>query len=282
VHYVIMGGGVIALELAGRWRRCGQRVTVTTSTATRTAEILATGAEPVVLPPGRPGLGPYDPAAVHAVVAGSDGVVIAGRPRLRFADSPRERFTAYRHALLNTVRAVTEAQRRVALLSSMVVYGDGGPGTAPIDERTPTTTELEPAAQVFGAAERMVCEAPDGLVLRLPDVTGHPSDLDDVALLRFAHEYFTGVVPFSADALLYRIDYRDAAAAAAFCLDHDLAGVYNAVPDGVVPRSTGTAFDKLAADAGLPPLEFRGQIKTPTRPISSAKLRAAGFSFRYS
>ncbi|HET6214518.1 MAG TPA: hypothetical protein VFE14_16750, partial [Micromonosporaceae bacterium] len=193
----------------------------------------------------------------------------------------RDRLVEYRHALLGTVRTAARANRRLVFLSSMVVYGDGGPGTEPIDERTPATTELEPAAQAFGAAERVVLESPHSTVLRLPDVVGHPSDLDDTALLSFAHEHFGGAVPFSADALLYRVDYRDAAAAAAFVVDSGLTGVYNAVPDAVVPQRTGTAFDKLAADAGLPPLEFRGDVKTPTRPISSARLRSAGFSFGY-
>lgn len=274
MHFVIIGCGAIGLELARHWRAAGHRIVGTTTSAARVPEIEAAGAEAAVLASA-------DRDGLRALVAGADAAIFAARPRLRFASTTRERVAQYRSQLIGGVGAVTSAQRRIVLLSSMVVYGDAGPGDAPVDERTPPTTALETAAQAFSAAERLVLEWPDATVLRLPDVVGHPDDMDDAALLRFAHEHFGGVVPFAPDALLYRIDYRDAAAAVVHTVDTGLVGVFNAVPDAVVPPDATTAFGKLAAELGLPPLEFSGSVRTPTRPISSAKLRATGFRFRY-
>jgi len=121
------------------------------------------------------------------------------------------------------------------LFSSIGVYGDGEPGEEPVTERTPVTTSLDPAAQSFAAVERMVLESPEAAVLRLPETVIGAGD--------------------PAAGPTHAIDYRDAAAAVAFVMEHRLAGIFNAVPDGAV---------------------------APIRPVSSAKLRAAGFSFTHS
>jgi hypothetical protein len=42
---------------------------------------------------------------------------------------------------------------------------------------------------------------------------------------------------------------------------------------------TGTTVPRLTAEAGYPDLTYRGEIATPTVPITSARLRAAGFTF---
>ncbi|HET8662453.1 MAG TPA: NAD(P)H-binding protein [Micromonosporaceae bacterium] len=284
MRYVIVGCGAIGLELAKQWSRAGHHVVGTTSSPARLPQVAGACAEALVVPTD-------DASALRAAVAAADAVVLAARPRLRFASSRRDRAAEFRRKLLLVTRSVALAQPRLLLLSSFVVYGDGrsgerrpgdgGQGDGPIDERVPASIALEPAAQSFSAAERTVLESGRGGVLRLPEVTGHPDDLDDAALIRFTHRHLDGKVPFAADALYYRIDYRDAAAAAAFAVERDLVGVYNAVPDAVVPPTVEVVFGKLVAELGLPPVTFTGEVRTTTRPVSSAKLRAAGFTFRY-
>ena len=61
----------------------------------------------------------------------------------------------------------------------------------------------------------------------------------------------------------------------------NLTGVYNTVPDVVASPTNGATFDRLADAAGVPRLEFRGELRTPTQQVSSAKLRAAGFEFEH-
>ncbi|HZN20753.1 MAG TPA: NAD(P)H-binding protein [Micromonosporaceae bacterium] len=283
MRYVIVGCGAIGLELAKQWSRAGHHVVGTTSSPARLPQVAGACAEALVVPTD-------DATALRAAVVDADAVMLAARPRLRFASSRRDRAAEFRRTLLLVTRSVALAQPRLLLLSSFVVYGDGRPGNGsgggkqgddPIDERAPASIALEPAAQSFSTAERTVLESGRGAVLRLPEVTGHPDDLDDAALIRFTHEHLDGKVPFAADALYYRIDYRDAAAAAAFAVGRDLVGVYNAVPDAVVPPTVDVVFGKLTAELGLPPVTFTGEVRTTTRPVSSAKLRAAGFSFRY-
>src|SRR5690606_19713480 len=68
-------------------------------------------------------------------------------------------------------------------------------------------------------------------------------------------------------------------AALAFVVERGLSGLYNAVPDAEVPPTNARAFGEICAQLGLPPLTFRGEIKTPTVPISSARLRGEGSAF---
>lgn len=60
-----------------------------------------------------------------------------------------------------------------------------------------------------------------------------------------------------------------------------LTGVYNAFPDAEVPPTNAAAFAEICAAEGLPELAYRGEIRTPEVPVTSAKLRAAGFAFAH-
>jgi hypothetical protein len=180
---------------------------------------------------------------VREAVRDAAAVVVAVKPK-----------GEYRDTLVGTVRTVVGAHRRVVLLSSTLVYGSAEDGDGPVDEETLRTLDFAPAAQAYAAAERMVMEVPTGTVLRLPVECDRPEAMDPAALA-------------------YVVDYRDAAAAAQFVVDRNLTGLYNAVPDDTVPPPYRELFPEVA---------FRSQIKTPTRPISSAKLRDAGFTQAWS
>ncbi|GAA0448050.1 hypothetical protein Aca07nite_73240 [Actinoplanes capillaceus] len=90
-----------------------------------------------------------------------------------------------------------------------------------------------------------------------------------------------GSVPFDGDALLHRIDYRDAAAALDLVVTHGLTGAYNAVPDTDIPPTNRDFFAGITTGHGWPELTYRAEIATPLVPVSSAKLRATGFHFTY-
>jgi nucleoside-diphosphate-sugar epimerase len=275
VRYVIVDCGPVGQELARRWTAAGHHVIGTSPDPAELPRVGAVCTEAVLLAHD-------EEDRIREVAADADGAVLATRPRFLYARPTRERVTAYRQSMINVVRAAAGLQRRLVLFSSIVVYGDGGDGEGPVTERTPVTTSLDPAAQSFAAVERMVLESPEAAVLRLPEaVTGHPDDLDATAVLRAMHQDLGGALPFDPATLIHIIDYRDAAAAAAFAMEHDLSGVFNAVPDAVVPPTAAVFIGKLAADAGLPPFTFTGGLPGPTRPVSSAKLRDAGFTFAH-
>lgn len=88
-----------------------------------------------------------------------------------------------------------------------------------------------------------------------------------------------GKVPFSHDALLYRIHFADAARAIVHVIENDLRGIYNAVDNRELPPTNKVLFDLLAAEAGVEPLEFLGFLKLPARKISGEKFVKTGFVF---
>jgi hypothetical protein len=57
--------------------------------------------------------------------------------------------------------------------------------------------------------------------------------------------------------------------------------VYNAVPDDVIPPTYAAETHALLGPLGLPPVRFTGEIKHPSRPVSSWKLRSEGFVFEH-
>ena len=276
MRYVIVDCGSVGLELARHWTQQGHQVTGTTPDPESVARIEAVCGDAVLLDPG-------DGEQVRQAVRDADAAVLATRPPPQFARPVREQVITYRKTMIGVVRAAASVQRRLVLFSSIAVYGDGGRGDGPVTEQTPVTTSLDPAAQSFAAVERMVLQSRDGVVLRLPElVTGHPDDPDPVTLLRQVRDEVGEELPFDGSALVHTIDYRDAAAAAAFVAEQRLTGVYNAVPDHVTPPTAAAFVGKLAAEAGLAPFTFTGGHTAPRRPVSSARLRGAGFQFRFS
>jgi nucleoside-diphosphate-sugar epimerase len=275
VRYVIIGCGNIGLELARRWVAAGHEVLGTTTSPERVPELKEACTDTAVLRGN-------DTERVRVAVTGADAVVVAVSPKLSNVLARRERVIEFRDSLVGTTRTVASMHRRVVLLSSTVVYGDGGEGDAPVDEHTQPTIDLEPSAQGFAAAERVVLEYPGGAVLRMPLVYNQPGAMDPTELVRYIHERLDGSVPIAANSLAYRVDYRDVAAAVEFVVAHDLTGVYNVVPDDTVPPTFEVAHGQITEALGLPPITFLTEMKTPTRPITSAKLRAAGFTFSHS
>ncbi|GAB2834694.1 hypothetical protein GCM10022221_36990 [Actinocorallia aurea] len=272
MRYVIIGCGNVGMELARRWTSAGHSVVGTTTTETRVAELSEVCTEVAVLRGS-------DRPAVERAVEGADAVVLTVSPRLSRSFDAAQRVAEYADTLTASAATAAAVHPRVLFTSSVSVYG-AGEGDL-VTEETPVTSEDDASPREFANGERAVLASPGGSAVRIPDVYGHPRDIDYPSRVKMAHEMLGGSVPFSADSLLYRIDYRDAAAALAFVVENGLTGLYNAVPDAVVPPTNEAAFGAICAEHGWPALSFRGEIKTPKVPVSSAKLRAAGFSFSH-
>ncbi|TDB94351.1 NAD-binding protein [Actinomadura sp. 7K534] len=272
MRYVVVGCGNVGMELARRWTERGHTVIGTTTSPGRVDEVREVCSDAAVLRGS-------DEAALAEAVRGADAVVLTVSPRLSHSFDADQRVAEYADTLAGSARTAAAVHPRVVFTSSTSVYG-AGTGTL-IDETSPTTDDADASPRNFIAAEQAVLATPGGAVVRIPDVYGHPRDIDYPARVRFAHERLGGSVPFAAGALLYRIDYRDAAAALDFVVTEGLAGVYNAFPDAEVPPTNAEAFGEICKAEGLPELTYRGEIKTPAVPVSSAKLRAAGFAFAH-
>ncbi|WP_165966452.1 NAD-dependent epimerase/dehydratase family protein [Actinomadura sp. 7K507] len=272
MRYLIIGCGHIGTELARRWTSAGHQVTGTTTSPGRVEKLREICTDAAVLRGA-------DLDAVTRAAEGADAIVLTVSPRLQRSFDAAQRVAEYADTLTASARTAVTAHPRVVFTSSSSVYGAGE--GALIDEETPTTTDSDASPRNFVAAEQAVLASPRGAVVRIPDVYGHPDDIDYPTRVKFAHDVLGGSVPFSADALLYRVDYRDAAAAIDFVVTQGLTGVYNAVPDETVPPTNAAAFAEICAAAGLPGLTYRGEIRTPSVPVTSAKLRAAGFAFSH-
>ncbi|MEU5988067.1 NAD(P)-binding domain-containing protein [Spirillospora sp. NPDC047418] len=272
MRYVVIGCGNVGMELARRWLAQGHEVVGTTTSPERAGELREVCSDVAVLRGS-------DQAAVEAATRGADAVVLTVSPRMSRAFDASQRVAEYHDTLTASARTAVAVHPRVVFTSSGSVYGAGS-GTL-IDETAPTTPDEDASPRNFIAAEEAVLASPGGAVLRIPDVYGHPRDIDYPARVRFAHEVLGGSVPFSAGALLYRIDYRDAAAALDFVVSEGLTGAFNAFPDAAVPPTNAAAFGEICAAEGLPDLSYRGEIRTPEVPVTSARLRAAGFAFAH-
>ena len=59
-------------------------------------------------------------------------------------------------------------------------------------------------------------------------------------------------------------------------VENNLSGVFN-LTHSEVPPTNARLFDTLSAQQGLPPLEYRDEIASPSSPISVDRLTATGF-----
>ncbi|GAA1393330.1 NAD-dependent epimerase/dehydratase family protein [Catellatospora coxensis] len=275
MRYLIVGCGNVGMELAARWTADGHAVTGTTTTPDRVAQLRDVCTDVAVLRGD-------DRDALAAAAAGADAVVVTVSPRFSRAVDPAQRAGEYALALTATARTAAAVHNRVVFASSTSVYGRSHGATAPLDEAAPTTASQDASPVSFLAAEHAALAAARGAVVRLPDVYGHPRDIDYVRRVELAHRHLGGKVPFCPDALLYRIDYRDAAQALRHVVEHGLTGLYNAVPDGETPPTNAAVFRAITAANGWAELAYGCAVEAPAVPVSSARLRATGFAFRHS
>lgn len=272
---LVIGAGNVGMEVARLARENGWSVTATTTREERLAEVLTVADAAVVLRGS-------DTEAVQRAAEGVDAILVLASPPVMASTTVEDRRRNYNDVLVASCQSAAAAADRVVFTSSISVFGDGSqePGDL-LTELTPRTTDDEPSAVFFGKAEDAALAAPRGAVLRLADVHGHPRDIDFTERVKLAHQYMGGSVPFAAEGLLHRVHVTDVAGGLIHLVSEGLVGDYNCVPDLQRPPTNKEAFDALADAAGVPRLEFRGELKTPTKQVSSAKLRGTGFVFSH-
>ena len=243
---LVLGAGNAGLEVAARGKALGWEVVGTTTTPARVPEIEQVADRAVVLVGS-------DRTAVRAAAEGCDAVLVSVSPPIMRSVTVEDRAASYESVLVQSCLSAAAACERVVFMSSISVYGDGTqePGDR-ITEQTPRSTSDEPSTVYYSAAEDAVLAIPGGTVLRLPDIYGHPRDIDFTSRVRLANEHMGGSVAFAGDGRLHRIHVADVARALIFVLEHDLTGVYNTVPDVVASPTNQQVFDRLADASGSP------------------------------
>lgn len=271
---LIIGCGNTGSALAEHWHRAGLLVTGTTTTESKLASLQPITSRTLLLRGG-------DRKAVAAAVQDQDMVVVSVAPPVARARTPEERQATYEDVLVRTCRhAAAAATGRLIFLSSFSVYGDGGPGDEPVSESTPLTDSADASPRCYQLAEEAVLAA-GGCVLRLPDIYGAPGDMSFRDRVDFGIRHMHGKVPFSANAPLYRIHYKDVVEAVDHAAQHQLTGPWNVCVEGPTPPTNAAVFNGICDREGWPRLEFLGQIRAPERRISSARLHGTGYRIRH-
>lgn len=273
MRVLCIGSGLVGSRFGQMAREAGHTVVGTTTTPEKVDGLAGVFDEVRVLRGA-------DADAVADAAIGCDAVVVTAGPSAAQAMTREDRAASYREILVETARSVVAApgDPHLVMLSALSVYGDAANHLAVIDEDAPTTDSDDPSPAMFLAAERTYRDSAVGrtTVLRCADIYG-AEDPPVEAKVKMAHEMLGGSVPFGGEALFYRVAVADVAAAVLFSLEHDLVGTFN-LTHAAVPASNRELFDRVGSSQGFGPLEFRDEIAAPSAPISTERLRAAGFT----
>lgn len=268
---LIIGSGHVGKALATRLRGEGHHVTSTTTTPAKVDELKTLVDEVAVLQGS-------ETDKVAAAAAGCDAIIVTVAPNVKNTRTVEEREFHYNEVLVKSCASAAQACPRVIFASSTSVYGDGGEGSAPISEETPTSNHEEPSSKYYQLAEQQVLANPQGCVLRFPDMFGAPGDIDFPGRVKLAMEYFGGKTIFAANVPLYCIHFEDVVNAIHHALTKELSGIYNVCDNEHVPYTNKEIFDAICDEQGWERLEFLDQITTPNRKISADKLYQTGYS----
>ncbi len=272
MRILCIGSGLVGSRFGALARAAGHTVMGTTTTPEK-LETLAGTFDEVALLRGS------DRDAVAEAAEGCDAVVVTAGPSAAQAMSREDRQASYHEVLVETARSVASLPGgpRLVMLSALSVYGNAADGLDVIDENSPTTDSDDPSPAMFLAAERTYLDVAEQrtTILRCADIYG-ADDPPIEAKVRMAHEMLGGSVPFGGEALFYRVSVDDVAAAVVFALEAGLHGTFN-LTHGDTPATNRELFDRIGAAQGFDPLDFRDEIAAPSKPISIARLLAAGF-----
>ena len=272
MRVLVIGAGLVGTEVGVRLRELGHEVAATTTTPAK-VEGLREAFEEVVVLRGS------DRDAVAAAMVGRDAVVVAAGPNAQRAMTPEDRAASYREILVDTAESVVAADEApyVVALSSLSVYGNAADHLPEVTEDSPVTDSTDPSPTMFLAMEKVYLDGAGdrAVVFRCGDIFG-AEDPPIEAKIGMAHQYLGGSVPFSADALFYRLAVEDAADAIVHALETRITGVHN-LTHPEVPPTNAALFDAISAAQGLPALVYRNEIAAPARPVSVARLAASGF-----
>lgn len=271
---LILGMGHVGKALAGRLRNEGHTIVGTTTTPGKVDDLKKVADEVAVLTGD-------ETDKVIAAAQGCDAIVVTVAPNVKNTRTIEERHVHYHDVLVKSCASAAAACDNIIFCSSFSTYGDGGEGSDPITEQTPTSNHEEPSSKYYQEAEQQVLSKTGGCALRYPDMYGAPGDMSFAERVKMSHEYFGGKAIFGPDAPLYAIHFEDVVESIHHALTNKLAGLYNVCDNNNVPYTNKEVFDAICDDEGLEHLVFINQIKAPNRKISAQKIYDTGYSVKH-
>jgi nucleoside-diphosphate-sugar epimerase len=270
----ILGMGHVGKALAQRLRSEGHQVVGTTTTPGKVADLEKVANEVAVLKGS-------ETDKVIAAAKGCDAIIVTVAPNVKNTRTIEERHVHYHDVLVKSCHSAASACDNVIFCSSFSTYGDGGEGSEPITEQTPTSNHEEPSSKYYQEAEQEVLAKSGGCALRYPDMYGAPGDMDFPQRVKMSHEYFGGKTIFGPDAPLYAIHFEDVVESIYHALTQGLAGLYNVCDNDNIPYTNKEVFDAICEEEGLEKLGFTNQIKAPNRKISAQKFYDTGYKVQH-
>lgn len=271
---LILGMGHVGKALAGRLRAEGHQIVGTTTTPGKVEELQQHADEVAILTGA-------EQDKVIAAAKGCDAIVVTVAPNVKNTRTVEERHVHYHDVLVKSCTSAASACDTIIFCSSFSTYGDGGTGSDPITEETPTSNHEEPSSKYYQEAEQQVLTQTGGCALRYPDMYGAPGDMSFADRVKMSHSYFDGKTIFGADAPLYSIHFEDVVASIYHTLINGITGINNVCDNNNVPYTNKEVFDAICDEEGLERLEFLNQIKAPNRKISAQKFYDTGYSVQH-
>ncbi len=271
---LILGMGHVGKALAGRLRAEGHTVVGTTTTPGKVEDLKKVADEVAVLTGA-------DTDKVVAAAKGCDAIVVTVAPNVKNTRTIEERHVHYHDVLVKSCASAAAACDNIYFCSSFSTYGDGGEGSDPITEQTPTSNHEEPSSKYYQEAEQEVLAKSGGCALRYPDMYGAPGDMTFPERVKMSHEYFGGKTIFGPAAPLYAIHFEDVVESIFHALTNQLSGLYNVCDNDNVPYTNKEVFDAICDAESLERLDFMNQIKAPNRKISAQKFYDTGYSVKH-
>lgn len=275
MRIAVIGSGLVGSALGTRLLDGGHDVIGTTTRIERVAVVAPSFTEVRVVRGS-------DLTALESLIDDCDAVVVTAGPSAAQAMTRDDRAASYRDVLVATAQNVCAVggDAQLVMLSALSVYGDAADGDGLVTERSPLTASDDPSPSMFQAAEQMyrAVAAERSCIFRCADIWG-AHDLPIADKVRFAHERLNASVPFQGEALFFRVHTDVVVDAVVHAVTQRLVGTFN-LTSGDMPRSNAETFDAISAELGFGPLEYRGEIRGPSVPVSSEALARTGFTWR--
>jgi nucleoside-diphosphate-sugar epimerase len=268
MRVAVIGGGYIGSAVARLWHQKGDRVTVTTTSASKKDTLQAIASEVVVLTGD-------DLGDLKKLVANQEVVLLSVGAKQR---TPETYHQAYLETANNVVRAIRETGNIQQLIYTSS-YGILGKQKNIIVDETAIPNPNTEYGEILAKTEQVLLSvSPSELktcILRLSGIYG-----DGRELIKIFRNMAGTTRPGKGEDYTNWVHLDDIVGGIDFAKQQQLAGIYNLASDRVL--TTKEFFEKLFEAHNLPNViwdESQPSTRSYSMKLSSEKIKKAGYRF---